>query len=552
MSYFTRKIELDELQIQYLRMMMRPSPGSIQIEPLRPDLGEYGAGKTIKASNTIHQNFKYNSVPGAVQSFSHIPGYPIEAKTAVIGEWAATVIVTATAVFLYIPTGSAQWNRAVADVEFTNDFQWNNRVTHASVSFFNNVAYIVTDSNPMLRLDLNGLIDSNAENFVPAVTMVEGAPRAHTSATVGQFLVLGATKDPMTEYDFNTPRVQWSAIGDPTDWRLRTEEGQETGNLPGAQTFSNLHGVISIAASERNMIVFGSNAIVLGTLIGRSFAFRFDTISPSIGIVGPYAQTTYGKDVFFLSQDGFKMLAGGGTVMHIGKNAIDETIRERINWTEAWNTHCVVNEQHSSIFWAIPVDGSSSNNMVVAFNYKDGVWSTLDLPVARSIFYGAPAIAPRGPDNHFDSVDDIPFSLNSPVWGGNGRTEWGFISSIPDPGTENYGFRALADSENQLPTTIEFPIVQLNGGDEAFLEKVQVVLDPGSDSASLKVDVSAGCEPSRLSRVPFVEKDCDWFRFDKSIKGIYHQITVTAERYSAIRQLNMRIKPCGPEHTNVI
>ena len=126
----------------------------------------------------------------------------------------------------------------------------------------------------MLRLDLNGLIDANAENFVPAVTMVEGAPRAHTSATVGQFLVLGATKDPMTEYDFNTPRVQWSAIGDPTDWRLRTEEGQETGNLPGAQTFSNLHGVISIAASERNMIVFGSNAIVLGTLIGAIVRFQ--------------------------------------------------------------------------------------------------------------------------------------------------------------------------------------------------------------------------------------------------------------------------------------
>ena len=248
------------------------------------------------------------------------------------------------------------------------------------------------------------------------------------------------------------------------------------------------------------------------------------------------------------------MLAGGGTVMHIGKNAIDETIRERINWTEAWNTHCVVNEQHSSIFWAIPVDGSSSNNMVVAFNYKDGVWSTLDLPVARSIFYGAPAIAPRGPDNHFDSVDDIPFSLNSVVWGGNGRTEWGFISSETDD-MGNHHFQALADSENQLETEIEFPIVQLNGGDEAFLDKVQVVLDPGSDSASVEVSARTGCEPSLMREVPFVRRECDWFSFgatDTSIKNIYHQIIVKAKRYSAIRQLNMRMRPCGPEHGNTI
>lgn len=107
---------------------------------------------------------------------------------------------------------------------------------------------------------------------------------------------------------------------------------------------------------------------------------RLVLISEDVGCVAPktvvYSSGSGKSDIFFLAADGVRSLqrveqdvAGGAG------EAISEPINDvidRINWTYAYRAHAAVFDH--KMFLAIPVDGSTTVNLMVVFDLIKKVW----------------------------------------------------------------------------------------------------------------------------------------------------------------------------------
>ena len=424
---------------------------------LADDLGDIQVQgqRTIELTNLVHRNASYEAMRSPSVSFSRVAEAPLAVRTAVINEWAVSCVITPNNIYLYIPTARTRAEQSNFQVSVQGGIEFLAAVAVADVAFYQHTAYIATDRFPLLRIDLTDVQGDNLQGLNPLAVPVAGSPRAHILTAVDRFLVTGYNSR-ADEPGFNAGRIQWSAINNPLDWRLRTEEGTTTGMLSGDQYFQELQEVVAIGAQERNMVVFGRNAISLGTFIGGNLVYRFDTLA-DIGIVAKRAHATLAQTTYFLSSQGFFAIQGT-QLQPIGVNAVNDSVLSRINWAAIDGTQATVDENITSILWSLPVDDSAVNNLLVIYNYLEDTWSTADVSAAAFIRYAAPAVsadstAARNFDRLFTSAEAVPFSFDSPVWAGQGGSQVGFISSAAD-----HPFTALG-GEEKLPAKVRYPLL---------------------------------------------------------------------------------------------
>ncbi len=120
---------------------------------------------------------------------------------------------------------------------------------------------------------------TNPSDSPTASSFIVGAtPQALTIATVRDFVVVGGIIN-------DRYSIQWSAIGDPTDWPVPNTDDARS-KQAGKQSFPTKFGwVTGIAGNDFYMYVFQTDGITKGTYVGGDVVFSFDTFEEARGCV---------------------------------------------------------------------------------------------------------------------------------------------------------------------------------------------------------------------------------------------------------------------------
>lgn len=104
------------------------------------------------------------------------------------------------------------------------------------------------------------------------------APSGLCCTTARDFVVIGG---------LSTDRyaIQWSAIGDPTDWPIPATDDARS-KQAGSQTFPTRFGwVTGLSGNDFYMYIFQTNGISKGTYVGGDVVWSFDTFEEDRGCV---------------------------------------------------------------------------------------------------------------------------------------------------------------------------------------------------------------------------------------------------------------------------
>lgn len=136
-------------------------------------------------------------------------------------------------------------------------------------------------------------------------------PQAAYVVVVGQFLVLlGLQSLPF--------RMQWSGIGDPTNWTAGLNQSD-------FQDFTD-GGITMGAAGGEYGVIFQATVIRQMTYApGSSYIFQITRICEDQGLLAPYALVKAASNIMFLSGQGFQRLTPGALPAPIGKERIDRS-----------------------------------------------------------------------------------------------------------------------------------------------------------------------------------------------------------------------------------
>lgn len=283
-----------------------------------------------------------------------------------------------------------------------------------------------------------------------------GAPKARHVGIIGQFLFLGDTTDATNGHIPH--RVRWSAIGDPEDFpTLGTSDAEN--KQSDAEELNPAYGKVqAIADGEQFGLVFQETAITRFTYVGGVSIFNVDTYERSRGLFGPFAFAQIGSEVIFLARNGFYK-TDGANVVSIGQNRIDQLVIDEIDTSYPERVSAAVDYANKLVYFSYPGTDSTGGqpNKLVIYNYEENQWTTgsetLDLIFSgKSLGYTLDQL-----DDVSASVDDLPASLDSPIWTGGSPLVSGFSTDFKLGSLTGAAKTAVIDmAESQLTPEITY------------------------------------------------------------------------------------------------
>lgn len=173
-----------------------------------------------------------------------------------------------------------------------------------------------------------------------------------------QLFMAGFSSAPSTLY--------WSDIGepegvDPTFFaEIRTNDGDVVRGMRSYQAQL-------IIAKERS----------LSRIIGDNPSnFTLQEITDQYGCLSHRTMIVYNNILLFLDSKGIAQFNGANT--QIISNEIEDVFK-RMNIDAAKNKACAIhNRKDNEVWFAIPVDGSSINNLIVVYDYLTNAWTTYE------------------------------------------------------------------------------------------------------------------------------------------------------------------------------
>lgn len=203
-------------------------------------------------------------------------------------------------------------------------------------------------------------------------TDLSTAYKARHIAVVRDFVVVGNTYDVT---DGNRPnRVRWSGIGDETSWTVSASTLSDFRDLPtGGPIQKILGGEIGIIISQRGVSRM--------TFIGAPVVFQIDEVLPEVGAIGPGTVTQLGDNVYFISEQGFVELVGGGTgVNYIGAGKVDQFFFDDLDPEYISRMSCIADPTGNRIIWAYPGAGNTSGrpNKLIIYDRTFAKWTLIE------------------------------------------------------------------------------------------------------------------------------------------------------------------------------
>jgi len=190
-------------------------------------------------------------------------------------------------------------------------------------------------------------------------------PRADYVGVVNRFLVLSGIASP------NVYRVQWSGLNATTTWDNITNQSNYQDMADGGivrGVMGGEYGIIFQDRSIRRMIYQPGSSLIFG----------IDRISLDDGLLAPYSAVQAAGNTFFLSPQGFKMMAaGGGYPQPIGKEKIDRTFFADVDINNLQLIMGIADPAQQRVYWTYKSMGGPSGNFdkILCYDYALERWS---------------------------------------------------------------------------------------------------------------------------------------------------------------------------------
>ncbi|NDC95618.1 hypothetical protein EBZ38_03820 [bacterium] len=288
-------------------------------------------------------------------------------------------------------------------------------------------------------------------------------PKARGVTVVNDFVVLYGI-------DGYSQRVQWSALGNPTDWTSSAATQADFNDIVGEGG-----AVQAVVGGQNTATVIMNKQIWRMDYVGPDSIFNFTLIEDKRGTSAPRSVATDGSFVYYLSESGF-MAFNGSTSVGIGHNKVDRYFAQRVDLGYRYSkTIGFVDPVNKCVMWAYPYNNGNQITHLIAYSWQDNRWTEIESSCAivgqgLTVGYTVEDIGAIYP-----TLEEVPFSFDSPVWQGGQYVLCGVDA------TGRFGFYTAGN----MTAVIATKEAQLNQGGLAAVQSVIPVTD--SDTVTIRV-----------------------------------------------------------------
>jgi len=286
-------------------------------------------------------------------------------------------------------------------------------------------------------------------------------PRAGMVKIWGDFVALMQLTDAPN-------RVHWSGLNDAEWW------------TPGSrncdfQDFAD-GGVVQGSSETTNPVILLQSAIYLGSFVpGSDIVFSFQKIHDRRGAKSSSSIAARGENIFYADEGGFFQTTLDGTLLPIGFEKVDRSVFSQNASRSIANITATIDPFYSRIYWMIDDDEEGVFRQMLVYDWGLQRWSMVDAElVALLPIYNAGRTL-DGLDAVSNSLDALPFSLDSKVWQGGAPVLGAFSSD----------YRLGAFSGKAMEAVVTTAEMGATNGDIQQLHSLVAVVDSNQGLVSL-------------------------------------------------------------------
>jgi hypothetical protein len=289
---------------------------------------------------------------------------------------------------------------SVSDADWWEMAKWGNQA----------IATNITDAVQVANLNTGLFADLFTSTLKPKAR--------HLGVVRQRFVVIGNLNEGSTAYPY---RVRWTAIDDATD----IDQSQVT-----QSDFQDLRddaGWVNAIVGGEYGLVFQERGITRMTYVGTPEVFQMDYVERQRGAWAPRSVVPLGQGAFFLSDEGFFFFTGAEAIP-IGDGKIDEYLLDNLNYAYRHRIIGSLYPGDHAVAWTFPTNAQVGGNpdKMLIFHWPTQEWSLVDLDMDHIFSALSVGFTLDDLDTVSTSLDDLQFSLDSPVWNGGNKLLAGF------------------------------------------------------------------------------------------------------------------------------
>ena len=250
-----------------------------------------------------------------------------------------------------------------------------------------------------VSLATNGADTLQASVSSGAFSCIAGAPIADIVETVGKFVFALSTST-------NSHGVQWSALGDYTDWSaaISTQAGSDTlTESPGPITAGRRFG--------NTIVVYKRASMYLGVNVGPPNIWQFDLIPGNAGALSQEVVVNIGTPDnpkhISMGDDDFYVFDGGRPIP-IGTGAVKQQVFGSLARSRYYACTALHDIKNSLVYFYYPTTDSVIPDKCVVYNYRTDKWGVDDREVEATTEYIAAAVTYNGVGSLYTTYNDLP------------------------------------------------------------------------------------------------------------------------------------------------
>lgn len=269
--------------------------------------------------------------------------------------------------------------------------------------------------------------------------------------------------------------LTWSALGDCEDWTASAT------TLSDANTMQEGGSIMGFVGGEYGT-VFQERAVSRMSFEGPPTAFRFDKISNSMGCRAERSIASYENLIFFMSNDGMKMIRGGSEISDIGSGKWDRWIEDNFDANYTFRVSSAI-DPVKKLYVMSFANGSASSgtpNTLLGYHWPSGKGAPQSPGDHEIIYVGATQATYTidGLDALSGTIDGLPYPVDSRFYAGSGQLLLAAFNS-----SHQQGFFTGA----YLAATIETGDAQLTPGRKSLLRSLRPLLEGTSVTITVTI-----------------------------------------------------------------
>ncbi len=227
------------------------------------------------------------------------------------------------------------------------------------------------------------------------IDLTGSPPQAAYVSVVNRFLVLSGILSP-SQY-----KIYWSGLNDITNWTSGVNQSD-------SQEFADGGIVRGVAGGEFGTIFQDGSIRRMVYAPGSPYVFGIDRVAQDEGLFAPYSIIPAGDRVFYLSNEGFKMLAPGGYPQNIGAERVDRTFFADVDSASLGLVIGSHDPVTTRVYWAYKsLNGATGAfDKILVYDWLINNWSLLSITGEYLSSSQVPGVTLEGVDTAYGSNID--------------------------------------------------------------------------------------------------------------------------------------------------